>query len=992
MSQNLLENLNPQQLESVMHDQGPLMIIAGAGTGKTTVITQRIAWLIEQGKAKPEEVLALTFTEKAATEMEERVDQLLPIGYVQMWISTFHAFCERILREHALDIGIPHEFTLLDEVDTYLLMRKNFDRFELDYYRPKSNPTRFIKALLQHFSRIKDEMVTPEQYLKFAEDLRADLDITEGIKQIKGNTPKSPLGNGGSEVSKDQQAQIDEVDRISELANAYHIYQQILLENSSLDFADLVSYTIELFQKRPAILKKYQEQFKYILVDEFQDTNSAQYMLVKLLLKEPMNITVVGDDDQSIYRFRGASLSNILSFSSDFSEVKRIVLNENYRSSNSVLKYAYDMIQNNNPHRLEHREKISKELRPNLGIEGKVDYVIASNQNEEVGDVIAKIISLKSEHDCPWNSFAILVRANDHATPFIETMDALNMPYRFLALSGLYTKPLILDCLSWMRVIDLPYDSPSLYRILSHPELGISQDDIAKLSMQSRKKGLALFDTLEQTPELSNSAKPRITEFLGALTELRTLSKRKPTSELFVEIIKQTGIFGLIQQLPELSQQEHNKLLNQFFDRIKRFEAANDDKALHHFLEEFEHERSSGEAGALSSDMESGPDVVQVMTIHASKGLEFRFVFVVNMVEQRFPSQRRSDPISIPSGLIQVLTDPNRDEHIEEERRLFYVAMTRAKEHLYLYSADDYGGTRKRKPSRFLQELGIKPTAILDLKNIAVEQEPINPSSQIVHTLPNAISFTQIAAFANCPLQYKFAHILRVPVFGKHQMSFGKTMHNALEQFCKAYIETQSLEQTSLLKTAEHCISPIPSEEQLLEFYYQCWIDEWYPNDEVREEYRQKGRDKLIEYRAIIDISRPKIEFLEKDFTLKIGDISMKGRIDRIDKLNDGYEIVDYKTGNPKTKLDWDEKKQLVLYALACERCFDPALEVKKVTYHYLEDNTSLSFMPSDKDKQKLIDEVISAVETMRQSTFDPTPGFHCQYCDFRDICEFSDF
>lgn len=1007
MSQNLLENLNKEQLEAVTHTDGPLMIIAGAGTGKTTVITQRIAWLIEQGKAKPEQILALTFTEKAATEMEERVDQLLPIGYVDMWISTFHAFCERILRQHALDIGLPHEFTLLDEIDTYLLIRKNFDRFNLDYYRPKSDPTRFIRALLSHFSRVKDELITPEQYLKFAEDLEANFGSSDG-KAIHEDPLQLPLRKGegqkdspppyeGGDGGGLQNPDLMEIARIAELASAYHTYQQILLENNALDFADLVSYTIELFRSRPRIAKQYQEQFKYILVDEFQDTNTAQYELIKLILKKPYNLTVVGDDDQSIYKFRGASLSNILHFTTDFSDARRIVLNQNYRSSDKVLKHAYALIQNNNPHRLEHREQINKALLPNLGIEGKVDHIHVNDLQEELHEVIAKIIELQKEHKCNWSDFAILVRANAHAEPFVEIMDQIRLPYRFLALSGLYTKPVILDCLAWMRIIELPYDSPSFYRVLSHPELGISEIDIAKLSMQSKKKGLSLFEVLEQTPELSDIARSRISELLRTLTDLRTLAKRKPTSELFVEIVKQTGIIGAAQQLPEPKQIEENGLLQKFFERIKRFEYANDDKTLHHFLEEFEHERSSGEAGALSSDPTAGPDVVQIMTIHASKGLEFRFVFLVNMVEQRFPSQHKADPIEIPEGLLKMEIDISRDEHIEEERRLFYVAMTRAKEHLYLLSAEDYGGSRKRKISRFIQELEIKSLTGTSGKALAIESAPIDEKVAAPHQLPSNISFTQIAAFSNCPLQYKYAHILRVPVFGRYQMSFGKTMHNTLELFAREIIEHAGVEQTSLF------IDPppsqggagggcLPTKDRLLELYAQSWIDEWYPSDEIREEYHQKGKDILVEYHGILSETKPSIAYLEKDFTLKIGDISMKGRIDRIDMLDDGYEIVDYKTGKPKDKLSWDDRKQLVLYALACERCFDPPLPVKKLTYHYLENNSSLSFEPTDKDKQKLVDEVIKSVEQMRASDFAPTPGFHCQFCDFRDICEDSAF
>ncbi|HEX9664442.1 MAG TPA: UvrD-helicase domain-containing protein, partial [Patescibacteria group bacterium] len=296
---DILEGLNQEQQEAVSHDQGPLLIIAGAGTGKTTVITRRVAWLIDQALARPDEILALTFTEKSAGEVEERVDKLLPYGYVDLWISTFHSFCERILQSHALDIGLPNQFKVFDQTGQWLLVRKNLDKFSLNYYRPLGNPTKFIHALLEHFSRCKDEEVYPEDYLKHAEELILNSDSAEFIRS-NTNLSKKEI----------KEALTAEVKRTEEIADAYHAYQQLLLDNDALDFGDLINYCLKLLRERPLILGKYRQQFKYILVDEFQDTNWAQYELVKLLAGSKNNLTVCGDDDQSIFRFRGASISN----------------------------------------------------------------------------------------------------------------------------------------------------------------------------------------------------------------------------------------------------------------------------------------------------------------------------------------------------------------------------------------------------------------------------------------------------------------------------------------------------------------------------------------------------------------------------------------------------------------------------------------------------------------------------------------------------------
>ena len=351
--QNLLENLNKEQLEAVQHQDGPLLIVAGAGTGKTTVITQRIAYLIEQGRAKSDEILALTFTEKAAGEMEERVDRLLPMGYLDLWISTFHSFGERVIQAHGLDIGLSTKPRLLNEFEQWALIKNNFDNFDLDYYRPLGNPSKFINALLKHFSRLKDEDISPAQYLEYSEELQQNLDSKlSGAKSKGGRNFEFRISNFETD---DKEIATQEISRINEVANAYHVYHQLLLDNEAMDFGDLINYTLKIFRERPAILDKYRKQFKYILLDEFQDTNWAQYELIKLLAAPGNNLVVVGDDDQSVYKFRGASVSNILQFKKDFSKAKEIILVNNYRNKQNILDLAYDFIQLNNPNRLEYQ-------------------------------------------------------------------------------------------------------------------------------------------------------------------------------------------------------------------------------------------------------------------------------------------------------------------------------------------------------------------------------------------------------------------------------------------------------------------------------------------------------------------------------------------------------------------------------------------------------------------------------------------------------------
>ncbi|MCG2689687.1 ATP-dependent helicase, partial [Candidatus Parcubacteria bacterium] len=303
-----LKQLNKEQVLAVKHKDGPLLIVAGAGTGKTTVIAKRFVYLIEQKQALPEEILALTFTEKAANEMEERVENMLEIGFADLWISTFHSFCEKILRNEGLKIGISTDFKLIQPTSAWMLLRENLAELNLNYYKPLGNPSRFLHGLLTHFSKCKDQGITPENYLEYAQALKTNLtDLPENF----------------------------DIEQIKEQAEAFHFYQQLLLKNNFLDFGDLLNYTLLLFEKRPFILQKYQKKFKYILVDEFQDTNFIQYQLVKLLSGKNANLTACGDDLQAIYRFRGASFANLVQFKKDFPKTAEISLVQNYRSYQS---------------------------------------------------------------------------------------------------------------------------------------------------------------------------------------------------------------------------------------------------------------------------------------------------------------------------------------------------------------------------------------------------------------------------------------------------------------------------------------------------------------------------------------------------------------------------------------------------------------------------------------------------------------------------------
>src|SRR3990172_1072506 len=440
--------LNPEQLKAVTHGDGSLLIIAGAGTGKTKVITHRIAHLIEKG-VNPNQILALTFTEKAAGEMEERVDRLGPYGYSNVWISTFHSFGDRILRDNALEIGLAPDFKVLSEAEKIIFLKEHLFELPLNYYRPLGNPIKYISAITGLISRLKDEDVGVEEYVTYADGLKKLVGETLVVSHREGTSP-SPTTQGFSLEQQD------------ELAKTYAKYQELMAKNGCLDFGDQVVLPLKLFRARPHILKRYQEKFQYILVDEFQDTNYAQFQLVRLLSERHKNITVVGDDDQSIYKFRGAAISNVLGFQKIYPDAKLITLTKNYRSCQPILDSAYRLISHNNPDRLEVKSGINKKLEAwglGLGVGSQspvpspqppvkhLHFDTITKETETVAEMIEEKVNPPQP---PFNKggngglrykdFAILVRANSDAEPFLKALKDKGIPHRFSGNQGLYSR------------------------------------------------------------------------------------------------------------------------------------------------------------------------------------------------------------------------------------------------------------------------------------------------------------------------------------------------------------------------------------------------------------------------------------------------------------------------------------------------------------------------------------------------------------------------
>lgn len=990
MVPDLLEQLNEAQRQAVIHTKGPLLIVAGAGTGKTTVLTKRYVYLLEEkseksGKRTAANILALTFTDKAAGEMEDRILSLLPMGTYDFWISTFHGFCQRILEMHALEIGLPNEFRILSTTDAWLLLKRRLNELPLEYYRPLGNPVKFLRALLQHVSRAKDEGVTAEMYAEFVRTV-----ALEG----------------------DEEAVASERKRLQELADIYAAYRKILLDEGCLDFGDLILETLRLFKERPMVLELYRQQFEHVMVDEFQDTNWAQYELVKLLAGKKRNLTVVGDDDQAIYKFRGASLANILQFRDDFPEAVTVALTENYRSKKEILDCAYDFIRKNDPHRLEVKLKdtgLSKQLQAARGDGGEIETVWAPSVDEEAESVVEDIKAKKLHSgDVGWDDFAILVRSNDGAEPFVRALERHGVPFQFMALRGLYGKPAILDVIALLSLLDGYYDSSVVWRALALACYNLSARDRSELIQFANRKGIPLWSAIKfaamgdrQGADIQESGLMVLRTLVRDVEELALRAKRDTPLKLLQAALEKTGYLAEVLKQDERQKRETLQWLNSFASRIKRYEVASQDPSLKEFLEELQLEIESGEEGALDTDPESGPELVKILTVHAAKGLEFKHVYIVSLVDQRFPSRGRPESIPLPNGLVKERMEEG-DHHLEEERRLFYVALTRAKDTLMLTGASDYGGTRAKKASPFWGEARLDvPDAMLMVRDQAKALMPPEEMAlteeykeKTLYPLKRRFSFTQLAAFRKCPLQYKFAHIYRIPVLGSYQKSFGQSMHLVFQRVLELHRERVRSVQGDLFSApvAMPAVSGPGlrvSLEEALRMLDEAWIDEWYETRERHDEYYQKGRAAIVAFCQAYAKEVPDVVEIEKDFTLIFGQHSLKGKIDRVDRLSDGSMMVlDYKTGSAKDVLEAEDKEQLYLYQIALE---ERGLTVSKLAYVYVMEWKSIEIDPlRDKARVAFLEKIEQRMDDVLRSDYKPTPDkMTCKYCDFKNICEF---
>ena len=639
-----LEGLNKEQQEAVCHFNGPLLILAGAGSGKTRVLTNRIAWLIEEKGINPWNIMAITFTNKAAGEMRERVDRMVGFGAESVWVATFHSTCVRILRRYIERLGYAGNFTIYDADDQKTLMKDVCKQLKIDTKVYKE------RALLGAISSAKDELIGPEEY----------------VLQTQGDFNKIKI------------------------AQVYGEYQRQLKQNNALDFDDLICKTVELFRACPDVLEQYQEKFRYIMVDEYQDTNTAQFQLVSLLAARYRNLCVVGDDDQSIYKFRGANIGNILNFEKIFPDAKVIKLEQNYRSTKNILKAANGVIANNQGRKVKTLWTANEEGE-------KVAYRKFQSAFEEAEFVALDISKKVNRGDCQYGDCAVLYRTNAQSRLFEEKFLLSNIPYKLIGGINFYARKEIKDVLAYLKTIDNASDDLAVRRIINVPKRGIGATTIARVQEYAVLQEMNFYDALKNAAEVPGIGRgvAKTVPFVTFIQTLRSKAQVYSVMELVNDLLEQTGYIRELEAEGTEEAKERIENINELINKVAAYEQKEDEPTLSGFLEEV----------ALVADVDSLEDdgsQVVLMTLHSAKGLEFPHVYMAGMEDGIFPSY-----MCITSE------DPN---DLEEERRLCYVGITRAMKDLTMTGAQTRmvrGETHYNRVSRFMQEI---PEDVLEVK------------------------------------------------------------------------------------------------------------------------------------------------------------------------------------------------------------------------------------------------------------------------------------
>lgn len=883
-----MEALNKKQQAAVDITDGPVLVVAGAGTGKTRVVVERITRLIHDG-IEPSHILALTFTEKAAAEMRDRVSVESLGSAIDTTIATFNGFGNELLQAYGNEWGLGN-FRLLGETGKLVFLRQHLDELGLDYFAPVSNPEGQLDNLAGYVSLLKQQLVNPDAYLSYAANLPA----------------------------ADQADQLDKK-KHTELAHFYKVYLQLCRDNQVIDYDDQIFLTIRLLEERPNIRRELQDRYRYIMVDEFQDTNPMQSALVDLLAGKHQNLMVVGDDDQSIYGWRGATLANILDFNTRYPGSQAITLINNYRSTQPILDAAYRLIQNNNPERLEVINKLDKRLRAQQTDGPAPTAKHFYNLGAELAWVADDITKRLKSGQAP-STIAVLARRSQTVVKVHETLELYDIPHAMAGLSNdIYTQPVVKQLIEGLKAVSDPLDDMALFHVLGGPLFNVSQVTLAEQAAIARREHERLAHVLADVKDED------FTKALQTLSDWRSDSAGLSVGDLAYRMITDSG---WKQQLYERSDDDpaiarQVSALSQFFVTLKEFERIADVASVQSYLLSLPALQAGGHDFEDAS-LDISDSLVNVLSVHRAKGLEWDTVYIVDCTEGSFPLQRRGSSLTVPEEL-KVVTS-RADEHMAEERRLMYVAVTRARQELTLTYADRHGSGAPRRPSRFLEEMltALPGETEADASQTGLERfAPRTPVSTVA--LPSTMhvdgklvmSVSQIVCWLNCPQDFYYQYVLGMPLPDDPSRQYGTAIHAAIER----------------IHQGRRNGTP-PSLEEVLESVKASLPTRGYASAGSRERAHAQAIESVRRlYERFMQAPLP-LE-VEQGFGVIVPDAPLRivGRIDAVYQLDKGVEIRDFKTSTSvttpeKAKSRATASQQLTLYALAWQLMHDemPAL------------------------------------------------------------------
>ena len=965
--------LNEAQRRAITHGEGPLLVIAGAGTGKTRVITERIRHLLQSDEnLSGENILGLTFTKKAAGEMKARVVKATSERGKAVTLATFHSFCETLLAE------ADPQRVMLDEFDHWILLRRNLRRLHLEKYRRLADPGQFLNDFVEFFSRCQDELVSAEDYQRYAAGLGARVEAER--------------------EALDEDTLVERLETVAlqqELARAYRASEELLREKNRVSFGSLITGAVGLLERDAQLRGALQKKYRYILVDEFQDTNIAQLRLLELLAGPARNILAVGDNDQAIYRFRGASFASFKLFLERFAGWKegqdstpfRVALTENYRSTPNILRVAMQVI-GQNAVSADFPKKI---LSPNEPPGEKIRIVELATPEEEARWVASELERIHGAGR-RWKDFAVLYRQHAHRDHLVEELSRRKIPFVITRLSIL-EHPLVRDALAYLRLIAAPYDDIACARVLAAPAWQLRAQDLVRLAEKARKEKKVIYDLL-QLPQ-GQLAFDHSQAALGQLVEF--VSSQKKT----LKRCTAREILGVLTDWLEIRQRakEHDrKYVKRLAEFMKEWEPKSETRGLAEFIEYLDYYAQAG--GVVSLEDDAPPDAVQLMTVHAAKGLEFPQVFLLRVNNRAFPATERPRVFEFPVELMKEGA-PAEQFHIQEERRLFYVALTRAEERLTITTVTE----KKGKVPVFIEDILMEPAIKrLDVRQMMpklppaeVEQRAPDEHREDVQLFPAAAEpakiFSRIADWAEefhppspepltlspsalsgyrtCPQRYLFGYLWSLREGPKAAMTFGAVMHTTIKRFVDQLRKGVKL-----------------SFDEVQGIFETEWNSKGFEDQYQEEEYKKDGLEQLRAFHTGMIAELPQAVGQEKAFELPLdNNVIIKGRIDQINALGNepDVEIVDYKTGRPKKDADAKKDLQLSLYALAVKEILE--LNPVRLVFHYLQDNRRQETTRDAKQLDEAQKVVQEAAADIRAGQFRAKRGFICRNCAYRPIC-----